>query len=55
VGHFKTLPGVWSDDFHVFAIEWEENEIRWYIDGEQFFKLTPEASPDAGSMTTPSS
>ncbi|MFK7804631.1 MAG: family 16 glycosylhydrolase [Anaerolineae bacterium] len=22
------------DDFHVFAVEWEEGEIRWYIDGE---------------------
>ncbi|MFO7583214.1 MAG: family 16 glycosylhydrolase [Anaerolineales bacterium] len=46
VGHFTTLTeGAWSDDFHVFAIEWEENEIRWYIDGEQFFKLIPEAVP----------
>jgi beta-glucanase (GH16 family) len=21
-----------DQDFHVFAIEWEENEIRWYVD-----------------------
>ena len=29
-----TLPsGDFSDDFHVFAIEWEEGEIRWYVDG----------------------
>jgi hypothetical protein len=25
--------GDFSDDFHVFAIEWEEGEIRWYVDG----------------------
>ena len=24
------------DDFHIFAIEWEEGEIRWYIDGELY-------------------
>ncbi|WJG09197.1 family 16 glycosylhydrolase [Aliiglaciecola sp. LCG003] len=22
-----------ADDFHVYAIEWEEGEIRWYVDG----------------------
>ncbi len=22
-----------ADDFHVFAIEWEEGKIRWYVDG----------------------
>ncbi|MEM1326099.1 MAG: family 16 glycosylhydrolase [Bacteroidota bacterium] len=24
--------GTFDDDFHEFAIEWEANEIRWYID-----------------------
>ncbi|MEP2650941.1 MAG: family 16 glycosylhydrolase [Paraglaciecola sp.] len=22
-----------ADDFHVYAIEWEQGEIRWYVDG----------------------
>lgn len=22
-----------GDDFHIYAVEWEETEIRWYIDG----------------------
>ena len=26
--------GNFSDDFHLFAIEWEETEIRWYVDDE---------------------
>ena len=30
------------NDFHVYAIEWEENEIRWYFDDQQYFKLTPD-------------
>ena len=25
-------PDRWSDDFHTYAIEWETDEIRWYID-----------------------
>jgi beta-glucanase (GH16 family) len=33
-GASYTLPaGDFSDDFHVFAIEWEHGEIRWYVDG----------------------
>ncbi len=24
------------DNFHVFAIEWEEEEMRWYVDGELY-------------------
>jgi beta-glucanase (GH16 family) len=30
-----TLPeGDFSDDYHLFALEWEPEEFRWYIDGE---------------------
>ena len=33
--HFDLPAGEkFIDDFHVFAVEWEEGEIRWYIDGE---------------------
>ena len=34
------------DEFHVYAIEWEENEIRWYFDDQEYFKLTPADVPD---------
>ena len=30
-----------SDDFHEFAIEWEPEEIRWYLDGVHFHTVTP--------------
>jgi beta-glucanase (GH16 family) len=33
------------NDFHVYAIEWEENEIRWYFDELEYFKLTPQDVP----------
>lgn len=29
-----------EDGFHIFAMEWEEGEIRWYADGEHYFTLT---------------
>jgi beta-glucanase (GH16 family) len=25
-----------SADFHVFALEWDEREFRWYIDGRHY-------------------
>lgn len=34
-----------GDDFHIYAIEWEENRIRWFLDGQQFFTLTPANLP----------
>ena len=32
-GSSYVLPsGTFNDDFHVFAVEWEETEMRWYMD-----------------------
>ncbi|MFT5153859.1 MAG: beta-glucanase (GH16 family) [Planctomycetota bacterium] len=40
-GEDYTLPsGTFNDDFHVFAIEWDEFEMRWYVDGIQFSTRT---------------
>lgn len=40
-----------SDDFHVWAAEWAEGEIRFFLDGVQYFRATSEdwhtASPRA--------
>lgn len=38
-----------SDDFHVFAIEWEENRIRWFIDGQAYFTITPANLPNGSN------
>ncbi len=34
-----------ADNFHVFAIEWEENEIRWYVDSQLYERRTPADLP----------
>ena len=31
-GAMLMQPGKWSDDFHTYAVEWEADEIRWYVD-----------------------
>lgn len=38
-----------GDAFHVYAIEWEENRIRWFLDGQQFFTLTPANLPNGSA------
>jgi len=30
-----------ADDFHIYAIDWDPDAIRWYVDGEMFHILTP--------------
>ncbi len=35
--------GVYSDDFHIYAVEWERGEIRWYRDGILYHKARPES------------
>jgi beta-glucanase (GH16 family) len=46
-----TLPGSgkFADDFHVFAIEWETDVIRWYVDATLYSTKTP---ADIGSGNT---
>ena len=46
IGAAYTLPsGAFSDDFHVFAIEWAPNVIRWYVDGNLYQTRTPADLP----------
>ena len=37
-GHYYNLRGggTFADGFHVFALEWEPGEIRWYVDGYHY-------------------
>ncbi|MEJ0089429.1 MAG: family 16 glycosylhydrolase [Limisphaerales bacterium] len=51
VGGSYTLPGgaVLGDDFHVFAIEWTTNQIKWFMDNQQYFTATPASLPGGGT------
>ncbi len=32
-GDQYTVPGSATDEFHTYALEWDVDEIRWYVDG----------------------
>ena len=42
-GGAKLLPRgeSYADAFHVFSLVWEEDRLRWFVDDEQYFELTP--------------
>jgi beta-glucanase (GH16 family) len=35
-----------ADEFHTYAIEWAEDEITWFFDGEPYYIITPEIVGD---------
>jgi beta-glucanase (GH16 family) len=37
----------YADDFHVYAIEWTTNQIKWFMDGQQYFSVNPASLPNA--------
>jgi beta-glucanase (GH16 family) len=42
---FSIASGHFADDYHVYAIEWEPNEIRFYVDGNLYETRTPADLP----------
>jgi beta-glucanase (GH16 family) len=51
VGGTYTLPGgaALADNFHIYAIEWTPNQIKWFLDNNQFFTATPASLPGGGT------
>jgi len=45
IGGGYTYTEALSNDYHVYAIEWEPDEIRWYFDDTQYFTLTHDMLP----------
>lgn len=39
---FDLYNGIFADNFHVFAIEWEPGQIRWYMDDILYQTITSE-------------
>ncbi len=47
-GAQTTIPGSdFSKDYHVYAVEWEPKEIRWYCDGKYYGKIDQWKSANA--------
>lgn len=39
-GHQAFSPVAWSQEFHVYEVEWDPERITWFIDGQQVFTTT---------------
>ena len=37
--------GAFADAFHVFAVEWQPDTVRWYMDGRLYHTVTPADLP----------
>lgn len=42
-----------NSDYHVYSLVWEEDNIKWYVDGKCFFKATNEQWYSAGNPNNP--
>lgn len=51
IGASYSLPGdaPFADDYHVYAIEWEAEEVRWYVDDVLFQTRTPADLPQGAA------
>ena len=50
IGGSCALPGStnFANDFHIYAVEWTTNQIKWFVDSYQFFSANT-ASISAGT------
>ena len=49
-GNYSLPSGIFNDQFHVFSIEWKQDQIKWLIDGNVYSTHT---SSEVGSSTYP--
>ncbi len=47
IGKPFVLPNgkAFADGFHVFAVDWDAERIRWFVDGSAYHEVTPERLP----------
>src|SRR6266849_9220318 len=47
IGKSYTLPvgQKVADDYHVYAIEWSQDSIEWFVDGASYHRVTPASLP----------
>jgi beta-glucanase (GH16 family) len=44
-GTYTLASGSFSDDYHVFAVEWRPGEVRWLVDESEYRRTTPADLP----------
>jgi beta-glucanase (GH16 family) len=43
--HIALTADTLNNKFHVYAVEWQPEEIRWFVDKQEVFMVTPEDIP----------
>ena len=48
IGQSYSLPAgaAFADAFHTYAVEWTTNQIRWFVDGQQYFTVAASDLPN---------
>ncbi len=49
---YSLTSGDFHTEFHVFSIEWEDNVLRWYMDGQLYHAIS-DSHPDFANYTWP--
>jgi beta-glucanase (GH16 family) len=44
-GSLTLSEGAFNDEFHIFAVEWDGNRIKWFMDDTQYQTVTPDQLP----------
>ncbi|MCR5613016.1 family 16 glycosylhydrolase [Treponema sp.] len=52
-GTYSLKKGNFADEFHVFAVEWEPAEMRFYVDGIMFYKVSDWFTKKPGKKEEP--
>jgi beta-glucanase (GH16 family) len=42
IGDSYNIKEDFSNDYHVFAVDWDADAIRWYVDGNLYFTFVPD-------------
>jgi beta-glucanase (GH16 family) len=48
-GPYNLTRGAFADDFHIYAVEWSADLIRWLVDDVEYFRATPASIPSGKS------
>ncbi|MFN2395916.1 MAG: family 16 glycosylhydrolase [Bacteroidales bacterium] len=38
-GSYTLSSGIFADEYHVFSIIWDENQIRWFVNDTQYYQI----------------
>ena len=41
--------GAFADDFHIYAVEWTTNQIKWFVDDWQYYSVTSSRLPSGAT------